>query len=180
MTEIEVLDPATAEPIGSIEDMDELAVGRAVARARTVFNEGGWWPRPPDGERGRILARAAELVRRDAAELARLETLDVGKPLAESEGDVEEVARILEYYAGWPTKAPGEAHAVSADALQVYDGLEIVTGAPSERDREALEHRLVGTVPLSERFSAGAYAAMAHAEIDCLLEDDRRGNGRRQ
>ena len=119
MREIEVLDPATAEQIGSIEDMDEAAVDAAVQRARRTFDQGGWWPRTPDEERGRILARAAGLVRRDAAELARLETRDVGKPLAESEGDVEEVARILEYYAGWPTKAAGEAHSVSADALSV-------------------------------------------------------------
>jgi acyl-CoA reductase-like NAD-dependent aldehyde dehydrogenase len=119
VTEIEVLDPATAEPIGSIEDMDEAAVDAAVRRARVAFDAGGWWPRTPEEERGRILARAAALVRRDAAELARLETRDVGKPLAESEGDVEEVARILDYYAGWPTKVAGEAHAVSADALSV-------------------------------------------------------------
>ena len=90
MSEIEVLDPATAEQIGSIEDMDEAAVDAAVRRARTTFDEGDWWPRTPDEERGRILARAAGLVRRDAAELARLETRDVGKPLAESEGDVED------------------------------------------------------------------------------------------
>ena len=119
MTTIEVLDPATAEPIGAIEDMDEAAVDAAVRRARATFDGGDWWPHTPDEERGRILARAAGLVRRDAAELAQLETRDVGKPLAEAEGDVEEVARILEYYAGWATKVAGEAHAVAADALSV-------------------------------------------------------------
>jgi acyl-CoA reductase-like NAD-dependent aldehyde dehydrogenase len=119
MSVIDVLDPATAEPIGSIEDMDEAAVSSAVARARSVFDEGGWWPGTPDEERGRILQRAAAIVRRDAASLARLETLDVGKPLAESEWDVEEVARILDYYAGWCGKDAGEAHAVSATALSV-------------------------------------------------------------
>jgi acyl-CoA reductase-like NAD-dependent aldehyde dehydrogenase len=119
MTTIELLDPATAEPIGSIEDMDEAAVGAAVRRARATFDEGGWWPRTPDEERGRILARAAAIVRRDAASLARLETLDVGKPLAESEGDVEEAARMLDYYAGWADKAAGEAHSVSAQAVSL-------------------------------------------------------------
>ena len=58
--------------------------------------------------------------------------------------------------------------AVSADALQLYAGLPILTGAPAEDERAALEHRLVGTVPLTETFSAGRYARLAHAEIDAL------------
>lgn len=61
--------------------------------------------------------------------------------------------------------------AVGADALQVYAGLEILTGAPSAAERALLEHRLVGVVPVSEPFSAGAYAPLAHAEIDALLAD---------
>lgn len=119
MTEIPVLDPATARQICAIEDMDEVAVDRSVATARASFEGGGWWPLTPDDERGRVLARAAELVRASAEELARLESLDVGKPLAEAEWDVAEAARILEYYAGWPTKAAGESHPVSASALSI-------------------------------------------------------------
>lgn len=61
--------------------------------------------------------------------------------------------------------------AVSADALQVYAGLPILTGAADAADRERLEHRLVGVVPLTETFSAGAYAQRAHAEIDGLLAE---------
>ncbi|HEX3317626.1 MAG TPA: tRNA (adenosine(37)-N6)-dimethylallyltransferase MiaA [Solirubrobacteraceae bacterium] len=64
--------------------------------------------------------------------------------------------------------------AVSADALQVYEGLETVTAAPTREERAALEHRLVGVVPVTERFSAGAYARRAHAEIDALLAEGRR------
>ncbi|HEV2774853.1 MAG TPA: tRNA (adenosine(37)-N6)-dimethylallyltransferase MiaA [Solirubrobacteraceae bacterium] len=59
--------------------------------------------------------------------------------------------------------------AVAADALQVYAGLEILTGVPDARQRARLEHRLVSFVPVDERFSVAAYAARAHAEIDCLL-----------
>ena len=68
----------------------------------------------PDEERGRVLAGAAELVRAQADRLARLESLDVGKPIAEAQGDVDEAARILEYYAGWPTKAAGDSYRISA------------------------------------------------------------------
>jgi tRNA dimethylallyltransferase len=64
--------------------------------------------------------------------------------------------------------------AVSADALQVYDGLPILTGAASAEEQRRLEHRLLGFVPVTETFSAGAYAQRAHAEIDALLEAGRR------
>jgi tRNA dimethylallyltransferase len=64
--------------------------------------------------------------------------------------------------------------AVSADAIQVYEGLEILSGAATKRERESLEHRLVGFVPVTETYSAGAYAARAHREIDRLLEAGRR------
>jgi tRNA dimethylallyltransferase len=64
--------------------------------------------------------------------------------------------------------------AVSADALQVYRGLEVLTGAATHEERERLEHRLLGFVPIEEPFSAGRYARLAHAEIDGLLAAGRR------
>ena len=59
--------------------------------------------------------------------------------------------------------------AVSADALQVYEGLPILTGAASADEQRRLEHRLIGFVPIDETFSAGAYATRAHREIDALI-----------
>jgi len=59
--------------------------------------------------------------------------------------------------------------AVSADALQVYAGLEALTDAPTAREREQLEHRLVGIVPATESFSVGEFMPRAHAEIDSAL-----------
>jgi tRNA dimethylallyltransferase len=64
--------------------------------------------------------------------------------------------------------------AVSADAIQIYRGLETLTGAPSAEQRAILEHRLVSVLPPSETFSAGRYAELAHREIDGLLEQGRR------
>ncbi|MGA2321577.1 MAG: tRNA (adenosine(37)-N6)-dimethylallyltransferase MiaA [Solirubrobacteraceae bacterium] len=64
--------------------------------------------------------------------------------------------------------------AVSADALQVYVGLETLTGVASAAERAALEHRLVSFLPLDATFSAGQYAELAHAEIDDLLAAGRR------
>jgi tRNA dimethylallyltransferase len=64
--------------------------------------------------------------------------------------------------------------AVSADALQVYRGLEALTGAAPAAEQERLEHRMVSMVAVDQAFSAGAYARRAHAEIDGLLAAGRR------
>ena len=61
--------------------------------------------------------------------------------------------------------------AVSADALQVYRGLELLTGVPDLAQRARLEHRLISLVPVDARFSVAEYAELAHAEIDLLLAD---------
>jgi tRNA dimethylallyltransferase len=64
--------------------------------------------------------------------------------------------------------------AVSADALQVYEGLETLTGVASPAEQARLEHRLVSFLPLDATFSVGEYAQLAHAEIDGLLAEGRR------
>jgi tRNA dimethylallyltransferase len=67
-----------------------------------------------------------------------------------------------------------EPVAVSADALQVYAGLETLTGAAAPSEQAELEHRLLSFLPVTDEFSAGRYAQLSHAEIDCLLEAGRR------
>ncbi len=64
--------------------------------------------------------------------------------------------------------------AVSCDSIQVYRGLEVLSGAATEQERAALEHRLVGIVAVDEEFSAGRYAELAHAEVDGLLAEGAR------
>jgi tRNA dimethylallyltransferase len=64
--------------------------------------------------------------------------------------------------------------ALSCDAIQVYRGLETLSGAASARERDKLEHRLLGFVDPGEEFSAGRFAALAHAEVDGLLAEARR------
>jgi tRNA dimethylallyltransferase len=64
--------------------------------------------------------------------------------------------------------------AISCDALQVYEGLERLTGAVTEAERERLEHRLVGFVPVTDRFSVGEYMRLAHVEIDAAIAAGRR------
>jgi len=64
--------------------------------------------------------------------------------------------------------------AISCDALQVYEGLSVLTGVASPGQQAELEHRLVGFVPVTERFNVGDYMPLAHAEIDAALEAGRR------
>jgi tRNA dimethylallyltransferase len=64
--------------------------------------------------------------------------------------------------------------AISCDALQVYEGLETLTGAATDEQRARLEHRLIGFVPIAEAFSVGDYMCLAHTEIDAALEAGRR------
>jgi tRNA dimethylallyltransferase len=63
--------------------------------------------------------------------------------------------------------------AVSVDALQVYRGLETLTGAPTAQERERLEHRLVGIVDVGATYSVAKHARRAHAEIDEALAAGR-------
>jgi len=64
--------------------------------------------------------------------------------------------------------------AVSADALQVYAGLETLTGAATVAEQAQLEHRLLSFLPLDASFSVGEYSQLAHAQIDELLGQMRR------
>ena len=71
-------------------------------------------------------------------------------------------------------RAAGEEPvAISADALQVYRGLEVLTGAADAAEQAELEHRLLSFLPVTETFSAGQYARLAHAEVDAALAAER-------
>ncbi|HWC08178.1 MAG TPA: isopentenyl transferase family protein, partial [Solirubrobacterales bacterium] len=63
--------------------------------------------------------------------------------------------------------------AVNCDALQVYEGLGVLTGAATAAERTRLEHRLIGFVPVTRGFNVGEYMPLAHAEVDRALEAGR-------
>jgi tRNA dimethylallyltransferase len=64
--------------------------------------------------------------------------------------------------------------AINCDALQVYEGLGILTGAATAEEQGRLEHRLLGFVPVTRPFNVGDYMRAAHAEIDAALAAGRR------
>ena len=67
----------------------------------------------------------------------------------------------------------GDAVAISADALQVYEGMPVLTGTASEEEQAKLEHRLLGFVPINRTFSVGEFMPLAHREIDDALAAGR-------
>ena len=100
--------PATEEVIASIAEGDSADVDLAVAAARKAFDEGPW-PRMDARERGAIMHRLADLIEKNAAELAALETLDNGKPINDAmAADIPLVIDCLRYYAGWADKIHGQ------------------------------------------------------------------------
>jgi acyl-CoA reductase-like NAD-dependent aldehyde dehydrogenase len=115
----DVVNPATGEVVATVPDAQPKDVERAVDAARRLFDDGSWWPRTSERERGRILLNAAEIVRREHERLAELETVDSGKPLSEAMEDIAEVAFMFEYYGGWATKVHGDIPPVGPDAMSL-------------------------------------------------------------
>lgn len=90
--------PGTDRPICAVEVAGNAEVDAAVAAARDAFKQ---WSRMPAAARGKILRRAAAMLRERNDELAALETLDTGKPIAEtSVVDIATGADVIEYFAG--------------------------------------------------------------------------------
>ncbi len=113
-----VYDPSTEEVIAEVPDADAKDVDRAVRAARAAFDSGPW-PQTTAQERGRILFRLAERVRKEAAMLAELESRNCGKPIVEAEFDVADTATCFEYYGGLATKVLGHVNPVPDNALSL-------------------------------------------------------------
>ena len=99
--------PATEEPICTVAEAGIEDVERAVHAARAAFE--GPWGRMRPAERQRVLWTLGDLILAHGDELARLETLDNGKPIFESrQVDLPFVANCFHYFSGWATKLTGE------------------------------------------------------------------------
>ncbi len=75
--------------------------------------------------------------------------------------------------AGLLRESGADPVAISCDALQVYEGLGVLTGVASAEQRARLEHRLIGFVPVTRAFNVGEYMPLAHAEVDRALTAGR-------
>src|SRR5690348_12680263 len=113
-----VYDPSTEEVIAYAPDANSKDVDRAVKAARDAFDNGPWRGTTAQ-ERGRVLFRLAERVRKQAAMLAELECRNTGKPIVEAEYDIADVATCFEYYGGLATKVVGYVNPVPDNALSL-------------------------------------------------------------
>src|ERR1700690_502076 len=110
------LNPATEQVIATVAEGNEIDVDRAVEAARRAFE--GPWRTMRAAERGHILLKWADLLKQHADEIAQLESLDAGKPIAAVlRQDLPAAIDTLTYYAGWADKISGEVVSTRDDAL---------------------------------------------------------------
>ncbi|GGD10181.1 betaine aldehyde dehydrogenase [Pontibacillus salipaludis] len=102
-----IINPYNQEVIATVPEGNETEAKEAIAAARAAFDNGEWAATPAT-ERGAILRTIAEFIERDKEELAYLESLDTGKTVEESRGDMEDIAGVFRYYAELADKDGGE------------------------------------------------------------------------
>ena len=113
----EVIDPSTEQKLTSVAEADSADVDAAALAARRAFEAPSWNGISPHA-RTRLLLNIAQAVEENAHELAVLEALDMGAPLAACVARVAQVAEIFRYYAGWPTKIFGTTNPMDASRFQ--------------------------------------------------------------
>ena len=114
----ETIDPATGDVICEIALGAAEDAARAAEAAREALD--GPLRKINAAKRSGLMNALAELIKANGAELAELESLDNGKPLAAAKGDMAATVNHLRYYAGWPTKIEGETIPVSARDVLCY------------------------------------------------------------
>jgi betaine-aldehyde dehydrogenase len=95
----EIRCPADGSPVATVSEASRADTEAAILSARRAFDNGPW-PHTPAGERGALLLRVADLLERDAKQLARSEALDTGKRLVEAEYDVQDTVACFRYFGG--------------------------------------------------------------------------------
>jgi acyl-CoA reductase-like NAD-dependent aldehyde dehydrogenase len=114
--QFQVINPATEEPIAFVAQGGEPDVDAAVQAARKAFE--GEWGSISGRERGRYLYKIAELLKLHKEELARIETMDNGKPISETlNADLPLAIECFEHFAGLADKIGGETIPISGDFL---------------------------------------------------------------
>jgi aldehyde dehydrogenase (NAD+) len=108
--------PSDESVIQEIYEAGKEDVELAVAAARKAFDEGSW--RKEDAKtRSKILHKIADSIEANALELAKLETLNNGKPLFFANFDIQLAADTFRYYAGWTDKVHGQTIPISGPYL---------------------------------------------------------------
>jgi acyl-CoA reductase-like NAD-dependent aldehyde dehydrogenase len=109
----ETIDPATEQTLTEVAEADSADVDAAVKAARRALEAPSWSGISPHA-RTRYLLKIADAIEQHADELAVLETLDMGAPIAFTAGRVASAAELFRYYAGWATKIHGTTNPTDA------------------------------------------------------------------
>jgi aldehyde dehydrogenase (NAD+) len=109
------INPSTGEEICQVAAADTADVDEARSRKRTAFEKGPW-RKMNASDRGRLLYALADLIEKNADELARLESLDNGKPFSTAKRvDVSKTVACYRYFAGWTDKIQGKTIPIDGD-----------------------------------------------------------------
>lgn len=100
------INPATEDVLADVAQGSTVDVDRAVATARTAYEDGPW-SRTTPRDRGKLLWKVADLIEASLDDLAQLESLDNGKLVSAARGDIQVAAELFRYFAGWATKIEG-------------------------------------------------------------------------
>src|SRR6267154_1371506 len=109
----ETFDPGSGRVIARVAEGDAADIDAAVAAARTAF-EGAAWGRMTPSDRAKLMWKLAELIEQNRDQLAELESLNNGKPIANiRNSDIANSCEVIRYMAGWATKLTGETISLS-------------------------------------------------------------------
>ncbi len=110
------INPATGGTICQVAEGDRTDIDLAVKAARKAL-ESSSWKKMDAADRGRLLAKLADAVEKEAPELAAIESLNCGKTIRDSLGDLQGTVNTLRYYAGWADKIEGRTVPVRGNFL---------------------------------------------------------------
>src|SRR5262249_44897153 len=110
------INPATGKAICQVAEGDKADIDLAVKAARKAL-ESKPWKTMDAADRGRLLYKLADRIESEASDLAALESLNCGKTITDSQGDLQAVVNPLRYYAGWADKVEGRTVPVRGNFL---------------------------------------------------------------
>ncbi|WP_347266326.1 aldehyde dehydrogenase family protein [Paracoccus sp. (in: a-proteobacteria)] len=158
--ELPVISPVDGQPFAAIADSGPEEISAAIRAARAAL--AGDWGRLTAAERGRLMLRLALRIEAGAEDLARLESRDNGKPIAQARADMQALARYFEYYGGAADKLHGEV----IPFLNGHDALSL-------REPHGVTGHIIPWNYLVQIFgrSVGAALAMGNATVTKPAED---------
>ncbi|KRY82021.1 Retinal dehydrogenase 2 [Trichinella pseudospiralis] len=109
------INPSNGTTIADIQAAEKPDIDKAVEAARRAFHRDSIWSRMNASERGKYLFKLADLIERDVAVLATLDTLDVGKPFKDAVNDIFSGAKFLRYFGGYADKLCGQTVPIDDD-----------------------------------------------------------------